>query len=58
MRDALEKAEMWGGNAWDAPCTAVYRVESGRIAEAWVNWDLLALMEQVGAVERVQTVSA
>ena len=45
MRDALEKAEMWGGNAWDAPCTAVYRVESGRIAEAWVNWDLLALME-------------
>lgn len=46
------------GRAWEARCTAVYRVEDGRIAEAWVTWDLLALMEQLGAVERVQTVSA
>ncbi len=46
------------GNEWEAHCTAIYRVEDGRIAEAWVTWDLLALMEQLDAVERVQTVSA
>lgn len=46
------------GRTWEARCTAIYRVEDGRIAEAWVNWDLLALMEQLGAVKRVQTVSA
>lgn len=46
------------GRQWEARCTAIYRVEDGRIAEAWINWDLLALMEQLGAVERVQTVSA
>ena len=46
------------GNEWEARCTAIYRVADGRIAEAWVTWDLLALMEQLDAVERVQTVSA
>jgi steroid delta-isomerase-like uncharacterized protein len=46
------------GNEWEARCTAIYRVEDGRIAEAWVTWDLLSLMEQLDAVERVQTVSA
>lgn len=38
--------------------TAVYRVEAGRIAEAWVTWDNLSLLEQLDAVERVATVSA
>lgn len=42
----------------EASCTAVYRVEGGRIAEAWVTWDALSLMEQLGAVERAATVSA
>ncbi len=28
--------------------TAIYRIEDGRIAEAWVNWDTLAIMEQIG----------
>ena len=46
------------GNEWEARCTAIYRVEDGRIAEAWITWDLLALMEQLDAIERVQTVSA
>ena len=46
------------GRRWEAHCTAVYRVEDERIADAWVNWDLLSLMEQLGAVERVRTVSA
>jgi len=43
---------------WVAHCTAVYRVADGRIAEAWVNWDLLSVMEQIGALERVPTASA
>lgn len=46
------------GQAWEAHCTAVYRVENDRIAEAWVTWDHLSLMEQLGAIRRVQTVSA
>jgi steroid delta-isomerase-like uncharacterized protein len=46
------------GREWSATCTAIYRVESGRIAEAWINWDWLAVMEQLGTVERVETVSA
>ena len=46
------------GRPWEARCTAVYRVESGRIADAWVTWDNLSLMEQLGAVERVAAVSA
>jgi predicted ester cyclase len=46
------------GNEWEARCTAIYRVLDGRIAEAWVTWDLLALMEQLDAIERVQSVSA
>jgi steroid delta-isomerase-like uncharacterized protein len=46
------------GRAWEARCTAVYRVERERIAEGWVTWDYLALMEQLGAIERVSTVSA
>lgn len=46
------------GREWSATCTAIYRVEAGRIAEAWINWDWLAVMEQLGGVERVETVSA
>jgi predicted ester cyclase len=46
------------GRAWEADCIAVFRVADGRMAEAWVNWDLLTLMDQLGAVERVRTVSA
>jgi predicted ester cyclase len=46
------------GREWTATCTAIYRVEAGRIAEAWINWDWLAVLEQLGGVERVETVSA
>lgn len=46
------------GKSWEARCTAIYRVAEGRIAEAWVNWDLLALLEQIGAVERAKSASA
>jgi predicted ester cyclase len=46
------------GRRWSAACTGVYRVADGRIADAWVTWDRLSLLEQLGAVERVHTVSA
>jgi steroid delta-isomerase-like uncharacterized protein len=46
------------GRGWQADCIAVYRVQDGRIAEAWVQWDQLALMEQLGAIVRAPTVSA
>jgi steroid delta-isomerase-like uncharacterized protein len=46
------------GREWEATCTAIHRVEGGRIAEVWSNWDSLAVMEQLGCVRRVETVSA
>jgi len=46
------------GRGWTATCTAIYRVDAGRIAEGWINWDWLAVMEQLGCVERASTVSA
>jgi predicted ester cyclase len=46
------------GREWSATCTAVYRVEGGRITESWVNWDVLSILEQLGGVERAPTVSA
>ena len=46
------------GRRWEARCTGVYRVEHDRIVDAWVTWDTLSLMEQLGAIQRVSTVSA
>lgn len=40
------------GRAWTASCTAIYRVAGGRIVDFWVNWDLLAILEQIGGVRR------
>lgn len=46
------------GRMWTAGCTALYRVEHGRIVDAWVNWDLLAILEQIGAVRRSKAATA
>lgn len=46
------------GRNWTASCTALYRVEHGKIADFWVNWDLLAILEQLGAVSRASFASA
>lgn len=46
------------GRPCEMRCTGIYRVESGRITEAYVTWDTLSLMEQLGAVERAAAVSA
>jgi predicted ester cyclase len=45
------------GRRWAATCSAFYRVEDGRIADAWVNWDLLGILEQLGGVRRAETAS-
>jgi predicted ester cyclase len=46
------------GRSWTAACTAIYRVEEGRINDFWINWDLLAILEQIGGVTRVANASA
>lgn len=46
------------GRAWTATCTALYRVESGAIVEGWVQWDLLAILEQIGGIRRVEAATA
>jgi len=44
--------------SWTATCSSFYRVEAGAIVEAWVNWDLLAILEQIGGVHRLEPASA
>jgi steroid delta-isomerase-like uncharacterized protein len=46
------------GRPWTAACTAIYRVDDGRISEAWATWDLLSILEQVGGVVRSGPASA
>lgn len=46
------------GRRWSASCTGLYRVSHGRIADFWVNWDLLAILEQLGGVRRAAGASA
>ena len=46
------------GRVWTAGCSALYRIENQQIADAWVNWDLLAILEQIGGVTRSAAASA
>lgn len=46
------------GRTWTASCSAIYRVDAGRIADFWATWDVLAILEQIGAVCRRPGVSA
>jgi steroid delta-isomerase-like uncharacterized protein len=36
------------GNAVETPFLAIFRVEAGRIAELWVEWDNVAMLTQLG----------
>jgi predicted ester cyclase len=45
------------GRRWAATCSAFFLVEQGRIADAWINWDLLGILEQLGAIRREPQVS-
>lgn len=46
------------GRSWMAGCSALYRIQDGRIADAWVNWDTLAILEQIGGITRAAAASA
>lgn len=39
------------GRILDATYLAIYRVENGRIVEAWVEWDNLAGLKQLGHLD-------
>ena len=55
---ATHKGEFRGiaatGRRWEATASAWYQVRDGKISDFWVNWDWLAIMEAIGAVQRVQ----
>ena len=36
------------GEAVESPFLAIFRIEAGRIAELWVEWDNLAMLTQLG----------
>ncbi|TFG64533.1 MAG: ester cyclase [Gemmatimonadales bacterium] len=36
------------GKSVESPFLAIFRIESGRIAELWVEWDNVALLTQLG----------
>jgi predicted ester cyclase len=38
------------GKKWQATASAWYQVGDGRIVNAWINWDWLAILEAIGAV--------
>jgi predicted ester cyclase len=45
------------GRRWAATCSAFFRVSDGRIADYWINWDELGILEQLGGVRRAETAS-
>ena len=54
---ATHKGEFRGiaatGRRWEATASAWYQVRDGKISDFWINWDWLAIMEAIGAVQRV-----
>jgi len=42
------------GKPWEATASAWYLVENDKIADYWINWDWLAIFEQIGAVQMVE----
>jgi len=51
---ATQRGEFRGypasGKRWQATASAWYRLTDGRISNASINWDWLAIMEAMGAV--------
>jgi predicted ester cyclase len=45
------------GRRWAATCSAFFWVEEGQIVDAWVNWDLLGIHDQLGGVSGAETAS-
>ena len=38
------------GRAVTAAGIGIYRIAGGKIAEEWLNWDTLGLMQQLGVI--------
>lgn len=38
------------GRRWEATASAWYQVEDGKIVDFWINWDMLSIMQQIGAI--------
>ncbi len=36
----------------------IHRIENGRIAESWTNWDQYGLMQQIGVITPVRKKAA
>ncbi len=53
------KGELWGlpptGKQATVSGITIDRVENGRVAESWSNWDTLGLMQQLGLVPAMTT---
>jgi len=46
------------GRSWTASCSALYRIQQGAISDFWINWDVLGILEQLGAIRRPLEASA
>lgn len=46
------------GRRWTASCSALFRVDGGKIADFWMTWDMLAILEQIGGIRRGPGASA
>lgn len=38
------------GKSWSARYVALYRIEDGHVADLWVQWNMLSILVQVGAI--------
>jgi predicted ester cyclase len=46
------------GLPWISACSAIFRLDGGRIVDSWVTWDTLSILEQIGAIGRPPGASA
>lgn len=46
------------GRPWIAACSAIFRLDDGRIVDSWMTWDTMAILEQIGAIQRPSGASA
>jgi ketosteroid isomerase-like protein len=42
------------GRRFEVPLTAIYRVDDGRISDHWLNWDWVAILDQLGFALRAE----
>jgi predicted ester cyclase len=42
------------GRRFEVPLTAIYKVEDGRISDHWLNWDWVAILDQLGFTLRAE----